>query len=344
MKKTKLSVILYVLALMLVMYNCKKKEEPFPTEPSGPGLEELNKVKVDPITPTAPAAVTTTAGTVGASAESAAVNGALSNIATTGVVPATVTAAGAAVTAALPAADVTALAAITPSTIAAVSATGVVPAELKAIMDKVAANPALKAYLPKITLPTVNGVTVNGRIGAIEAVEAIEAVQVEDACLVAAEAKFQEKKTQLDAAKAVEDGKVTTTYSTAVAALAADETSCKASVPAAMTAARAAIQAQIDKAYADLEPIKATLGDQLYTALYALVGIQAIGAFSGLPALEAASINACTATTTAKTTALQAARDADLAKVNTSYTAAIAAATAAKTKLIESCHNQGGGQ
>jgi hypothetical protein len=342
MKKSKYSVLMYVLALMLVMYNCKKKD-PFPTEPSGPGLEELNKVKVDPITPTAPAPVTAVPGSVAASTEAAAVNNALAGIATSGVIPASVTTTAAAVSAALPAADITALAAVTPTTIAAIAAGGAVPADLKAIMDKVAANPALQAYLPKITLPTVNGVTVTGRIGAVEAIEAIESVQVEDACLVSAEAKFQEKKAELDAAKATEEGKITTTYNTAIAPLAADETSCKASIPAAMNLYRAGIQAQIDKAFADLEAAKDKLGS-LYPTIYALLSVQAIGAFSSLPALEAASVKACAAITTAKTAAAQAARNADLAKVTTSYNTAIAAANAAKGKLLESCHNQGGGQ
>jgi hypothetical protein len=343
MKKSKFSVLMYVLALMLVMYNCKKKEEPFPTEPSGPGLEELNGVKIDPITPTPPAEVTTVPGSVAPSPEGAAVSDGLGSIATTGVVPASITTAATAVTAALPAADVATLAAVTPATVSAIAAGGAVPAELKAIMDKVAANPALQAYLPKITLPTVNGVSISGRIGAVEAINAVESVLVEDACLVSAEAKFQAKKTELDAAKAVEDGKVATTYSNAIAPLAAAEASCKSSIPAAMAAYRAAIQAQIDKAHADLELAKPALGD-LYPVLAALINIQAIGAFAGLPALEAASINACTATTTAKTAAAQAARDADLAKITTAYNTAIAAASAARAKLIESCHNQGGGQ
>jgi hypothetical protein len=343
MKKSKFSVLMYVLALMLVMYNCKKKEEPFPLEPYGPGLEELNAVKVDPVTPTPPAAVTTAPGTVAASPEASAVNDGLADIATTGVVPASVTNAAATVSAALPAADIETLAAVTPTTLAAIAAGGAVPAELQAIMDKVEANPALKAYLPKLTLPTVNGTSISGRIGAVQAIEAVESVQVEDACLLAAEAKFQAKKTELDASKATEEGKITTTYNNAIAPLAADEASCKASIPAFMALLRAGVKDQIDQAYLALDNAKGGLGS-LYPVMLGMVNMQAIAAYKYLDSLEAASNKACTETKNAKTTAAQIARDADLAKVTTSYNTAIAAAQAAKGKLAESCHNQGGGQ
>ena len=341
MKKSKISVLLCGLAMMLAMYNCKK-EETFPSEPPKDLVDKINAITVATVTIDKPAAVTATAATAEASAKATEVNGDLANIASSGTVPASVSGAATAVNAALPAADVATLAAVTPQTIAAIAAGGAPSAALKTVMDKVATNPALQAYLPKFTLPTVAGKTISGRVGAIENIEQVEKVLVDDACVASAEATYQAAKAKLDASKSTQDAAVAASYATDIAPLAGNEASCKAAIPATFATYRGAIQVQIDKALADLNAAKAVLGD-LYPVLQALVNIQAIGAFAGLNQLEAASIAACTATTVAATTNAQATRDANLAKVKAAYDTAIAAAVAAKADLVKSCHNQGGG-
>jgi hypothetical protein len=344
MKKSKISLVVYALALTLVMYNCKKDDK-FPTEPDKTLVDKIKNITVPTITATAPAAVTTTAATAEASAKATAVNGDMANIAASGTVPASVTAAAAEVKTALPAADIATLAAVTPATVAQISAGGAVPAELKAVMDKVAANPALQAYLPKFTFPTVAGKTVTGRVGAtetVEGVESVEAVQVDDQCTASAEATYAAVKVTLDAAKASNDKIANDAYANAIAPYTTAETTCKSTVVTNFTGYRAAIQAQIDKGVKDLDAAKAVLGD-LYPVLDALLSVQAIGAFAGLNDLQAASTKACTAEKEAKLANAKAAQDTDLAKSKSNYDTALAAALAAKTDLLKSCHNQGGG-
>jgi len=342
MKKSKISVLVCGLAMMLVMYNCKK-EDTFPTEPDKDLVNKIKDIKVSTITADAPAAVTTTAATAEASAKATAVNGAMANIASSGTVPASVSTAATEVKAALPAADVATLAAVTTSDIAKISAGGAVPAELKAIMDKVAANPALQAYLPKFNFPTVAGKTISGRVGAVEQIEQVEKVLVDDACTLSAENTYKAAKATLDQGKADNDKIANDAYAAAIAPLAKEETDCKASVPGTFATYRAGIQAQINKGASDLEAAKAVLGD-LYPVLDALLSVQAIGAFAGLNQLEAASLKACTETKDTKTTNAKTAQTANLAKSTTTYNTAIAAANTAFVELSKSCHNQGGGQ
>jgi predicted DNA-binding protein (UPF0251 family) len=343
MKKRSLLLLTYGLAISVALFNCKKDKEVKILEPSEEISKELDAIEVEEVVITAPAPVEVEAGKIEVSTQGTALASGLAGIAASGEIPAAVSAAAEQVEASLSTADIETLNEVTPEVIADVAAGGAVSPQLQAVMDKVNADPVLKAYLPVFTLPKVGGVSVSAaRIGSVDEIEAIDLIEVEDVCLQSAEAKFQVKKTELDAAKATEEAKITTAYNTAIAPLAADEAACKASIPGAMNLYRAAIQAQIDKAYADLEAAKSVLGS-LYPVLYSLISVQAIGAYSGLPALEAASLAACTATTAAKTAAAQAARNADLAKVTASYNTAIAAATAAKSRLLESCHNQGGG-
>jgi len=342
------------LAMTLAMYNCKKKDEPFPTEPPTELVNKINDITVTPITITAPAAVTTTASSITASPEAAAMGTALSSLASSGTVPASLTATGTAVTTAIPAADMATLSAVTPATLAAVKAGGAMPADVKAALDKAAANPAIQAYLPKFTFPTVGGKTINGRVGAVGAatattttaaaagVEAVEAVQIDDACIAASEAAFQTAKTKLDAARDAEIVKVQAAYTAAITPLAAAETTCQASVN--YTAQRASVDTQIAQALANLEAGKAALtAAGLYDAFVTLVNVQALGAYSGINLLESADKAACTAARTARTASAAAARDLDLSKVQAEYTTKIAAANAVKTELLASCHNQGGG-
>lgn len=333
----------YGLALTLVMYNCKKKEDPFPTEPNSELVKEINAIVMAPVTLVAPAAVTTTAGSVAVPAQATAVAGDLSKL-SSGTVPATVQTASTNIQAALSASELTVLAGLTPATVNAVAAGGVLPANMKAILDKALANPALAAYLAKITLPTVNGRTVSGRSGASESIEKTEGVQVEDACVLASQATFDAVKVKLDATKATEDARVAADYSAAIAPLAAAQTSCTSGIPATFNTQRSTAQAQATAALADIEAAKSVIPAALYPVLKAYVNIQLLSILSSLNTLQAAELKACSDTTAAKTAAAAAARDANTATATAVYQTAIAAATAKKTELTQSCHNQGGGK
>jgi hypothetical protein len=357
MKNTKtrsITVLLCSLALMLVMYNCKKKDEPLPDKPNPVIEKELDDINLTPVTLTPPAPVESTDASVELSEKAGEVNAALGDIASTGVIPASVSDAAAEVSAALPAADLAVLGGVTPAMMDAVKGGGEIPADVKAALDKAAANPAVQAYLPKFTLPTVGGVTINGRIAATNGVTGDEAVSIgaeghieaiqeaSDVCIAAAEAIFQAKKTQLDAGKSAKDAEIATAYNAAIAPLASQQTECTSGLTATYAAYRAAVDVQVNQALADLDAAQAILGD-LYPILRALTNIQALGAYSGLNTLQAAEIAACAAKTTAATTNAQAARDKDLAASQAAYDTALAAATTVKAKLVESCHNQGGG-
>jgi hypothetical protein len=354
MKNTKtrsFAMMLCLLVMTLVMYNCKKDEEPLPDKPDQGKVDDLNKIEIAPVTITPPAAVATTEATVEVSAKATEVNGALGGIAASGTVPASVSAAAAEVTAAVPAADMATLSAVTPAQIAAVKAGGAIPADVKAALDKAAANPAIQAYLPKFTLPTVGGETISGRVAApagvaatadVATADAIEAVQeASDVCIAAADGVFNTKKSQLDAAKATNDAAATTAYNTAVAAVPAAG-ACTDPLAAKYAAFRGAVDAQVNQAMADVDAAQAVLGD-LYPVLKTLINIQALNAYSGLNNLQAADTAACTAANTQRLAAATAARDANLAASQSAYASALDAANVARTALIQSCHNQGGG-
>jgi hypothetical protein len=300
MKNTKtrsITVLLCSLALMLVMYNCKKKDEPFPTEPPKELVDKINDIAITPVTVTAPAAVASTPAGVEASAEAAALGNAISDMATTGIIPESITAIGAAATAAIPAADLAALSSISPATLAAVKDGGELPAAAKAAMEKALQNPAIAALLPKFTYPTVAGQVVNGRIGVGEAPnviangnltqEAIEAVLVDDACIAAAESAFQSVKTKLDAARDADIAKVQAAYAANIAPYAAEVTACQAAVD--YTAQRTSIDTQVAQALANLETSKAVLtAAGLYDVFVSLINVQAAGSYIGINNLEAA--------------------------------------------------------
>jgi len=334
---------MYGLALMLVMYNCKKKEEPFPQVPNSELVNEINAIVAAPVTLVQPAAVTTTPATLAPSAKAAEVAGAMSSL-SSGTVPASVQTASTDIKAALSTNELGALTAVSPAMVSAIAAGGALPANLKAIVDKAAANPALQAYLPRITLPTVNGRTVSGRSGAPESIERTEGIEVEDACVLAAKAIFDAAKARLDATKTTKDAEVAAAFSAAIAPLVAEQTSCTSGLPATYNALRAGGQSQAAQALANLDAAQSVIPADLYATLRALINIQLLGFLSSVNTLQAADLKACGEKTTAKTTAATAARDANAAAVKASYEEALAKATAKRGELTQSCHNQGGGR
>lgn len=342
MKKRSISLMVLALAMTLVMYNCKKSD---PLEPDQDLVKKINEIKVAPVTLVTPAAVTTTPATITASAKATEVSSALAGIASSGSVPASVTAATNDVKAGISTTEITTLSTISPATISAVSGGGALPADLKSIMDKAAANPALKAYLPTVTLPTVNGVAVSGgRKGSpiIETIAQSEGLEVSDECIAKAEEAYNTVKATLDATRASELQKVEAAYNTAIAPVAGELTSCTGGIPAKYAPLRTAAQTAYDKANADIEAGKAALQALgIYEVVKALNSIALLGNLSSINTLQAADLAACTAKSTASTTAAQAARTANTAAVEAAYQTALSAALKAKGELAQSCHNQG---
>lgn len=342
MKKRTLKLAVYSLLMTAMLFNCKDKDKD-PDAPDTGIIDDLNKVKLDPITVDAPAAVKTTEANVEASAKATEVNSALDGIAASGTVPASVSSAAANVSGAISASEVSTLNSVSSETVAAVAAGGTLSPELKALVDKAMANPAVAAYLPKFTLPVVEGVTLKGtREAGAEGVEKVEGVQVTDACIEASNAAFDVVKTKLDASKATETAKVDAAYLGWIALITPGQTACTSGLTPKYAAFRTAAQQTAAAAIADLDAAQGVLGN-LYPVLKALVNIQLLGVLSSINTLEAADKQACIAKATAATSLADAAKTANLAKVNAAYTTALAEATKLKAEALASCHNQGGG-
>lgn len=342
MKKRTFKLAVLGLMMTAVLFNCKKDDKD-PSAPNEDITNALKDVKVATVTIDAPAAVVSTPSTFTTSAATAEVGNGLAAAAATGVVPASVTSAGAAVSSAISPSEVSALSSVSAATVDAVSKGGAVPADIKAVLDKARANPALAAYLPTFTFPSVGGVVVSGkRVGGTDAVEKTEKVLVDDACVAAATATFDGVKATLDASKASQDAAVLAAYNTAVSAV-PPATTCTADLATRFDGYRANVNAQGTKALADIEAAKAALGSN-YDLIKALTNIALLDALSSINTLQAAEAQACTQKSTAGGTNATAARDANLAKVNAAYATALAQATTLKTQAIQSCHNQGSGQ
>ncbi|TKT87644.1 hypothetical protein [Dyadobacter frigoris] len=349
MKKRTIKLAVLGLMMTAVLFNCKK-DNTDPTTPDQGITDALKAVTMATVTPAAPVAVVSTPSSFATSAQANAVNGALGDIASTGVVPASVTAAATAVSGAVSASDVAALNSVSASTIASVSNGGAVPADIKAILDKARANPALAAYLPVFTFPSVGGVTLNGtriagtttidKIAGVDAVEKVEKVLVNDACVATATATFDGVKTTLDASKATQTATVLAAYNTALAAVPSSAT-CTSSVTEKYVATRATVNAQGTKALADIENAKAALGSS-YDLVKALTNIALLDALSSINALELADKQACTSVSAAATANALAAKNANQALVDAAYATALASATKLKNDAIASCHNEGG--
>ena len=353
MKKRTLKLAVFSLMMTAMLFNCKDKDKTDPTKPDDNITKELDNLNITTPALDKPAEVKSETSSVEASAKATEVHGALDGIAASGTVPSSVSGAATDVKGALSDSEISTLNGISAETISAVSAGGTLSPELQAIYDKALANPALAAYFPKFNFPTVNGVAVraqrstatpakSARTSTTEAVEQVEKVLVDDACIAAAEATYQTAKTRLDGQKATAVAAVTAEYQSAIAPIAADQTSCTSTATTNSAGYRTSAAQIFGTANASLDAAQGVLGD-LYPVLKALVAIQYIGALSSINELEASDKQACIAIATAKTANAAAAQTANLAKVDAVYLPAIAQATALRTAAIESCHNQGGG-
>jgi hypothetical protein len=342
MKKRSLVLLTYGLAISLALFNCKKdKEDEFPKTPNPQLVDNLNKIEVQQVTLTEPATVEVVAGSIETTAETMAFFTGVGSMGS-GEVPAIVTSVGEELTTTLTPADLAVVEGVTPEAIASIRSGGAVSPALQAVINKLAANPALAVYLPKLTLPKVGGVSI-ARIGSVEEVELTEeasAIEVDDACVQASNTAYEARLAVLTNQRDQQLAGATTAYNNAIGGLAADETSCKAGIPATYDAYRQSAQTQASQAMADLAAAESILGSN-YPYLVALINLQLVAYLESINDLQKAAENACTATTAAKTAAAQAARDANNTAVNAAFTTARDLAQAARTQMAESCHNQG---
>ena len=250
------------LGLVAVLYNCKTKDVDSLT-PFTYTFKGIDDVKLPPVSATTPAAVSVTQGSVAMTAQATAVSAGLANVAATGQVPATVTAATdtwAKVVSPEKAAAISA--AFTPSVINTLTTTGKMPDNLKADVDAIANDPAMKAYLPVITLPTVNGKPVGGRLAGPVTVAVVTTTNDAgtDACKAAATAAFSTAKTNLDAQLATQKAAVTAVYDQAVVTANNEVAGCQGPVPAKYDALVATAKSQLDAALAALNGARVCTG------------------------------------------------------------------------------------
>ncbi|MFD2570777.1 hypothetical protein ACFSUS_09050 [Spirosoma soli] len=347
--KSRIRLLLYVSCLAGTLYNCGTKDVE-PVTPFTYTFKGFDNVKLPEVTPTAPAAVSVTAASVTSSTAAAAVSSGLSNLTATGQVPAAVQEAAANVSKAIPAEKAAQLvASFTPDVLNTVSTGGKLPANLETEVKAMAANPATKGYWPTYTLPTVNGKPVGGRASAPSGASVVPATPVayattdDDACKAAANAAYNSAVQNLDAAKASQTAAINSNYTQLETAIKAEAAPCKAGLPAKYDPMRALAKQTLDASLANLDAGKAVLGETTYNLLKVLLLASYADGLNLFTTLQNAEAAACDATGTAKLAAAQAARDADLSKINSNYNNALSPLTRARDQAVASCHNQGNG-
>lgn len=335
----------YGLCLATTLYNCKTKEVASVT-PLTYTFSGLDNVKLPDLTPTAPAAVSVTAATITVSPMTAALNAGLKDIAATGQVPAVVKDAASTVSAVVSTEKMASLAAaFTPDVINSLTSKGELPASLKADVNTIASNAAVKAYLPTYTLPQVNGKAVGARTGVNPLVPVANAVQdaSTDACSAAANAAYTTAVGRLDAARTTQTAAVNATYTQYETADNAEVPSCQSGVPAKYVALTTTAKTDLDATIANLTASREVLGEALFNTLSVLSYVTYSQTIQVYTTLMAAETNACSLTRDAKVAAAKAAQTTDLNVITTNYNTSLSDATTARDKAIAGCHNQGNG-
>ncbi|MFD2934165.1 hypothetical protein [Spirosoma flavum] len=339
-----IKLLFYGFCLATVLYNCKTKDVDSltPFTYTFKGLD----AKLPDVKTTTPAAVSVTAATVTSSTAAAAVTAGVAGITASGQVPASVQQATTNVAKAVSPDKATAISAeFTPGVIATLTSTGKLPASLKAEVDAIATNPALQAYLPVFTLPTVNGKAVGGRVAAPVTIEVVHSIQDAgtDACKAAANAAFATAKAGLDAQRQTQSAPINAAYTQAVSTANGEVAGCQAPIPAKYSASIAAAQSTLGTALAALSSARSILGEERYALLVVLSYVSFSQIVGGYVTLQTAETNACSLTKDAKITNAQTARDADLSQITSNYNSAVSTLTTALAQAVASCHNQGNG-
>ena len=342
--KSNFKAVLCGLGLVAVLYNCKTKDVDSLT-PFTYTFKGFDDVKLPEVKATEPAAVSVTQATVAPSVATAAVASGLAGIKASGQIPAAVQQAtdniGKVVS------DEKSdqlIAAFTPTVLDNVAKGGTLPAALQAEVTAMANDPALKAYFPTFTLPTVDGKAVGGRAGVIvEAIAVAHAALDQDACKAAANTGFNTALDALTKAKNAQAAQINSIFAQRTGATKADVAPCKSTATTNYNSQVSALNAAKDKMLADLDDAKSVLSDKQYKLLKVLIYSSYSDTMSILDTVRKSSDKACESISDSKDAKAAKARDQDLDQINKEYNKAADALKAALAKAVASCHNQGNG-
>lgn len=336
--------LLYGACLVAVLYNCKTKDVDSLT-PFTYTFKGFDNVKLPEVKATEPAAVSATQATVAPSVATAAVAGGLAGIKASGQIPAAVQQATDNIGKVVSDAKADQLiAAFTPAVLDNVAKGGTLPAALQAEVTAMANDPALKAYFPTFTLPTVDGKAVGGRAGVIvEAVAVAHAALDQDACKAAANSGFNTAMDALTKAKDAQVAQINSIYAQRSGATKADVAPCKSTATSSYNSQVSTLNAAKDKMLADLDDARSILSDKQYKLLKVLIYSSYSDTMSILDKVMKASEKACESISSSKDEKAARARDNDLSQINSEYNKAVAALTKAKDQAVAGCHNQGNG-
>ncbi|MCF2502637.1 hypothetical protein L0663_04560 [Dyadobacter sp. CY107] len=344
MIKRTFTLMVCILVLTLVMYRCKNKDAE-PLTPDQGLVDELAKIDVEPVKLTDPAPVATTAAAITLSPAVTTLGTEIAGMGAAGAEPANVKASANKFSSFFTKAEIAALVSMKKEVLDAAGTTGKLPADLTAILKRASTSPEMAAYFPKVTLPTVNGKEIKGlRTGAVEGGPAgkFEGTLANDACLIAAEAEFEKSKAKLDASRLKLLASAKEKYDTEVKLISDAQAACTAGEPAKYAAIIKTAETLADQLNVALDANKDLLGDD-YLPLKGIVGLQLIAYLTSLNDLAKADLQACVAKGTAGALSASNAHDANKLLIENAYGAALEAAEKSKAKLVESCHNQGGG-
>ncbi|SKB51093.1 hypothetical protein [Dyadobacter psychrophilus] len=344
MIKRTFTLMVCILVLTLVMYRCKNKDAE-PLTPDQGLVDELAKIDVEQVKLTDPAPVASTDAAITLSPAVTTLGTEIAGMGAGGAEPANVKASANKFATFFTKAEISALVSIKKEVLDAAGTTGKLPADLTAILARASASPEMAIYFPKVTLPTVAGKEIKGlRTGAVEGGPAkkFEGTLADDACLIAAEAEFEKSKAKLDASRLKLLASAKEKYDTEVKLIGDAQAACTASEPAKYAAIIKTAETLADQLNAALDANKDLLGDD-YLPLKGIVGLQLIAYLTSLDELSKADLQACVAKGTAGTESASDAHDANKLLIENAYGTALEAAEKSKAKLVESCHNQGGG-
>ena len=337
-----ITLTLCLLTLMLAMYQCKRKDAD-PLEPDKGLVADINKIEVLKVELAEPAPVIATESKIEASEQTTTLSAGINSLAATGTEPASLKASATQFSTSISASDIAALTSVPGAVLKSVIGGAALPANLLAIVNKIAANPSLASYLPRITMPTVAGKEVKGaRISSGSASEQVEATAISDECLLKAQGEYDKVKEKLDASHKTQLTGAANEYASEIALLPAAQSACTTATNTKYATLYADAEALLNKLSAALDARKESLGAE-YDPLKALLYFEMLAYFNSLNVLQSADLQSCTEKTKAATINAQTALDKNNSAIEAAYRLALDAADKAKADLAQSCHNQGGG-
>ncbi|MFN4087205.1 MAG: hypothetical protein ACK4LB_14800 [Spirosomataceae bacterium] len=351
MKNLRNASALWLLALGLsVAFQACKPKEPEVIEPD---VAALNNIQPPTVTQTQPQAVSSTVGVV---APSAAATASITALTTGAVTSPAAQQASANVQTALGTTSPTAVtSAFTPAIATSFAATGTLPAGLQAQMQALVSNPAMAAYLPTLTRPTVNGSPVSSSLPTGDVIDSetifdapvafATAATANDACFAAAQAALDVVLARLDASRSQQEAVVNTAFTTRETAITASSAACTASVTQATTTRNTEGLAVLNATLTSVNSLRAAgtitaaQADLFTVFAYAVF----VGNLQASFALDTAEKARCARVRTLELAEATRVRTVDLANIASAFGTTRANATEEYRKAVAVCHNQGSG-